>query len=61
MFNSSLQLEEHLACRHLKTMANFKSVAYAHNRCQSKYKIAIIFVVAQIVVKFQKFVSGSDM
>ena len=40
-------------------MANFKSVAYVHNQRRPKYKIAII--VAQIVVKFQKFVSGSDM
>ena len=43
MFNSYLQLGLHRKniwhAGHHKTMANFKSAAYVHNRCWSKYRM----------------------
>ena len=48
MFNSYLQQELHKktvwhAGQH-KTMANFQSVAYVHNRCRSKYRCDCLFM-----------------
>ena len=48
MFNSYLQWELHRktvwhAGQH-KTMANFQSVAYVHNRCRSKYRCDCLFM-----------------